>query len=106
MNWENIKKGDKSLKVVLPQDVAKLNKKQMVMVNRIRINSMLTEIALAEITVTEEQIKILKDASQKIKKQEKDRRCAIMGAQMKVEDILKVFKNTDKLPSNSFAILK
>lgn len=100
-------KGVRSLKKLTFQEISQLDKNQLIMVNRIKINSMLTEVALSQITITKEQLRILEKASKQINTQEKKRRCAIMGAQIKVNDVLILFKGEKReFQYNTFALIE
>lgn len=100
-------RGVSSLRKIGFQEISRLeNKNQLIMVNRIKINAMLTEIALSESKVTQEQLKILEKASKQIRMQEKNRRCAIMGAKIKVTDVLKLFQDEEEdFQCNTFALV-
>lgn len=100
------KTGASSLRNITLQDVKDLKAEELVVVNRIRINSMLTEVALLEVKITNEQLNILKKASNQIKNREKQRRCVIWGARITAKDVLTLFGKNDHIPSNSFAIIK
>lgn len=104
--YKNVVKGNRLLKSIRLHEIAELDDEQLIVVNRIKINSMLNSIALSEIEVSEEQLKILEKASNKIKIQEKQRKCGIRGVEIKVSDVLKLFKDNDNIPLSTFAIIK
>lgn len=97
-----IKQGVGRVNLIDPSTLPSLEKDCVIIVNRIRLNSKLVEWEIQQYDNTGEIIKV-KSAIRQMKEKEKRTRCILMGAEMLVEDVMKIFPNYEKLPKNSFA---
>ena len=83
-------------------EVSNMQDDQLVGVNRIAINSRITELQIQG-SKDKEAIKILQKATRKIKEKEKRTRPVILwGCDMSVKDVKIAFENLDKMPVFSF----
>lgn len=101
-------KGLNSLENIKFKQITNLSEETLILVNRIKINTMLTEVALSKTKITKAQLKILEQASKQIKLQEKKKRCAVSGAQLSAGDVLRLFKENENedFAHNTFLLVK
>lgn len=89
--------------IVAPSEVVKMNDSEILNVNRIIVNARLVELRLTH--SNSEGKKILLRA---LKSEEKDVNVSkkFTDVKMKVGDIKQVWSNIEKLPKNTFKVLK
>lgn len=89
---------------VLPCEVEQLHDDEIIIVSRTQLNAQMALTMMStrdEKTITK--IKIMRCAIDGMVKQEQKQKTIVMGAQMKVKDVKKVFSKIDKMSSSSFA---
>ena len=92
----------REVKMIAPSEIFKMDKDDIVIVNRVRLNSRLVEFEMRNNGDTAKII-IIRNAIQDMKTKERHRR-ALMGPEMTVEQVLQVFDDVEDLPGNSFAL--
>lgn len=93
-----------NVKIVEPKELSHMDDNQIVVVNRVRLNSKLVEWEIKNIDKKE--TIIIRKAIKLMKEKERIKKCAAMGAEMQVKDIRVIFPNYESLPHNSFAIVE
>ena len=94
--------GNLVLEKLSPKEVNKLKDDEVIIVNRVRINSRLVNLELQG-EINPEILGIIRAAIDNIMSHEEKTKSVTYGAKMAVKDIKKVFPNIDKMPANSFA---
>ena len=90
------------VRLIDPSELPKMDKDDVIVVNRIRLNSKLVEYEIQNIKPSE--AIIIRQAIRLIKQREINTKNAVMGVEMKVGDVLKIFPEFKSLPKNSFAV--
>lgn len=92
------------MKKIPPVEISKMNNDDLILVNRIRINSKLVEFEIRNLSNCET-TKIMRNAITEMKEKELRSKKPSMGVMMKVGDVKKIFDNIESLPGNSFAAI-
>ena len=90
------------VRMINPSDIQTMDENQVVIVNRIRLNSKLVECEIRNMDSSS--VVIITKAIKSMKEQESKSRRTVMGAKMRVGDVKKVFPEFTALPKNSFAL--
>lgn len=90
------------VKLIDPSELPRMDKDDIIVVNRIRLNSKLVEYEIQNIKPSE--AIIIRQAISLIKQREISAKNAVMGVEMRVGDVLKIFPEYKSLPKNSFAV--
>lgn len=90
------------VKLIDPSELPRMDKDDIIVVNRIRLNSKLVEYEIQNIKPSE--AVIIRQAISLIKQREIRSKNAVMGVEMRVGDVLKIFPEYKSLPKNSFAV--
>ena len=88
--------------LIKPEKLTRMDENDIVVVNRVRLNSKLVECSIKNINTDE--TSLIRKALQNMILQERQIRRTIMGAEMRVGDIIKIFPDYENFPQNSFAV--
>lgn len=91
------------VRLVDPSKLQNMDENDIVIVNRVQLNTKIVEFEIRNVSSTE--FVALKTAARNMKEKERKSRLPIIGAEMRVGDVIKVFPEYKSLPKNSFAIV-
>lgn len=94
--------GSVVLEKITPMEVNRLSDDEIVLVNRVRLNSRLVNLGFQG-NQNLEILGIIRAAIDNIMLHEEKTKSVTYGAKMAVGDVKKVFPNIDTMPTNSFA---
>ena len=97
----NHKKVNNTMIKILPAEISTLSDDDIIVVNRVRLNSRLVRLEI-EGNDNLESIIIIHRAIENMMIQQKTSKKILLGAKMAVGDIKKVFPDFARMPSNSF----
>lgn len=90
------------VKMIEPSDLSKMKKEEKVIVNRVRLVSRLVEFEIKN-SEDPETMAIIRKAMKEMKVKEEKNHRVLMGPEMTVGEVLKVFDDLSSLPKNTFA---
>jgi hypothetical protein len=93
------------IKYIPPKDILNFEENEIIIVDRVRINSKLVRLEFQG-SEQKECIAILRKAINDMIIQEKIAKKTFVGAKMAVRDVKKVFSEVHTMPSNSFFTLE
>ncbi len=91
-----------SVQLVDPPSLQNMDENEIVIINRVQLNTKLVEFEIRNISSLD--VITLKEAAHRMKVTERRYRRHILGAEMRVGDIIKIFPEYKTLPKNTFAI--
>lgn len=91
------------VRLVDPSKLQSMDENEIVIVNRVQLNSKIVEYEIRNVSSTE--CVVLKAAVRNMKQKERKLKLPIIGAEMRVGDVIRVFPEYKTLPKNTFAVV-
>lgn len=91
------------VRLVDPSKLQSMDENEVIIVNRVQLNTKIVELEIRNASSTE--FLVLKTAARNMKAKERRLKLPIIGAEMRVGDVIKVFPEYKTLPKNSFAVI-
>lgn len=90
------------VQLVDPLRLQKMDENETIIVNRVQLNIKLVEFEIQNISSLE--VLTLKKAAHRMNIVERKNRRHVLGAEMRVGDVIKIFPEYKMLPKNTFAV--
>ena len=91
-----------SVQLVDPPNLQNMDENEIVIVNRVQLNSKLVELEIRDISSFH--VIALIEATHRMRDTERKYKRHVLGAEMRVGDIIKIFPEYKTLPKNTFAL--
>lgn len=91
-----------SVKLVDPTSLQNMDEDQIIIINRVQLNTKIVEFEIRNISTVE--TLTLKAAAYRMKERDRKHRRHVLGAEMRVGDVIKIFPEYKSLPQNTFAV--